>query len=1199
MLRVGIRAQLSLLVTLTALVAVGVLAIVTWIINHRMIVELRTSRLSLTTDLKAAQLTQSLVILHNSVSSISTRLILQNALRRWHTGNNTAENWQRAIEDLEIVTGSNGGGFGGLLQAVVYDPRLGNGNDTPGGLNILGGRLGLMNVTGENARGIIVPALKENGWNTGYLGNTTDFDGVTSTSARIQAGEVLHDGFPDCLYPTAADNDLDRVVDRGGMVMGPLQVNSSFFMMSFTNPIINNTSKGDLLGFLTVVVNAQLVFDVVKDTRGLGDTGQVILVGPGSPNNLLSPREEALVKLQGRHPRNATIDPEKMTFRYLFPPKLSKHLGGSTNTWSSFPAVKKAFIEGFQLPFPKIPKPFDQIGFSMLEVNEEKIRSAGRMEKTVNAEGQRVSAGYIMPSFDLVNWVLICEQTQWEVFKPIVKLRNIMLATVFATFVVVVLLVFPLAHFAVRPIVKLKDATAKTTQPPSYYRGSEDDSRAPSIAGKPAHDDRDNTERGIKILGFNLRRRHNKAAQPVFMQDQDSRRRVFRIPGRVEVGKMYFKDELTDLTATYNEMTDELARQYEHLEDRVAERTKELEEQTKLAEAANEAKGLFVANISHELRTPLNGILGMAAVCMGEDDLGKIKDSLSVVYRSGELLYNLLTDLLNFSKNQFGRHQLTLDAGEFRMLEIVTQIRSIFGKQARDHNQDFTILIDPGDEIMDMVLWGDSNRILQVLINLVGNGLKFTPEGGSVELRINLRGETEITKSITSSTALDRLQWSAAHSQTASKASLKPAVNPKEHSPTSTPSPTMVNGQAASTEASSANTETVENENAVAGTDEDPPQQTLKTLLFEFAVEDTGPGIPEHLQKRVFEPFVQGDLRLSKRYGGTGLGLSICAQLTKLMHGTINLKSLEQTGSTFTVQLPLGFVRNGASNMLASEFAELLLPITSHQAMSHTAVSPTNSKKNRAHLAASHDGTNSKERPTNGANFGRTNKPVLPALDRPYYTPSGPLQSMPANEGSDIDYNTPGGDTINSTGSASTIIATPGEYIGMESLRVLVAEDNMVNQEVVSRMLKLEHIIDITFAKDGREAVDCVKEALEQRRNFNLVLMDIQMPNVDGLEATQIIRKLGYTAPIVALTAFAEDSNVKECREAGMNSFLAKPIKRTELRKVLVEYCRHLPMEEVDKEKARLGAIDGKKEMQEKNASPVAAGPPSKNDHSK
>ena len=184
---------------------------------------------------------------------------------------------------------------------------------------------------------------------------------------------------------------------------------------------------------------------------------------------------------------------------------------------------------------------------------------------------------------------------------------------------------------------------------------------------------------------------------------------------------------MTDLTSTYNEMTEELVRQYENLEERVAERTKELEEQKKLAEAANEAKGLFVANISHELRTPLNGILGMASVCMGEDDMGKIKESLHVVYRSGELLHNLLTDLLNFSKNQFGGHLLTLDEGEFRMLEIVTQVTSIFHQQAEESKIDFSIILDPEDKIMDMVLWGDSNRILQVLINLVGNSLKFTP----------------------------------------------------------------------------------------------------------------------------------------------------------------------------------------------------------------------------------------------------------------------------------------------------------------------------------------------------------------------------------------------------------------------------------------------------------------------------------------
>lgn len=303
------------------------------------------------------------------------------------------ENWQRAIEDLEIVTGSNGGGFGGLLQIVVYDPQMGNGNDQSGGLNIMGGRLGLMNVTGENARGIILPPAADNGWNAGYLGNGSGSEN-DATRQRIQHGEALNDGFPDSLYPTVAENDLDSIVKKGGMVMGPLQVNDSFFMLSFTNPIINNTSKADLLGFLTVVVNAQLVYDVVRDTRGLGDTGQVLLIGPGTPNNLYSHEEVARAKMEGRNSVNGTLDPSRMLYQYLFPPKLSKELSGTKNTWNKFPAVKKGFLEGFQLPFPKVPKPFDEVAFSVFEGNDTKMRSAGRMERTTNAEGVKISAGY-------------------------------------------------------------------------------------------------------------------------------------------------------------------------------------------------------------------------------------------------------------------------------------------------------------------------------------------------------------------------------------------------------------------------------------------------------------------------------------------------------------------------------------------------------------------------------------------------------------------------------------------------------------------------------------------------------------------------------------------------------------------------------------------------------------------------------------
>lgn len=133
---------------------------------------------------------------------------------------------------------------------------------------------------------------------------------------------------------------------------------------------------------------------------------------------------------------------------------------------------------------------------------------------------------------------------------------------------------------------------------------------------------------------------------------EEQQRRGFKIPAKVRNRKHIITDELTELTSTFNEMSDELMLQYQSLEQKVAVRTHELEISKKAAEAANESKTLFIANISHELKTPLNGILGMCAVCMGEDDLPRIKRSLQVVYKSGDLLLHLLNDLLTFSKNQ-------------------------------------------------------------------------------------------------------------------------------------------------------------------------------------------------------------------------------------------------------------------------------------------------------------------------------------------------------------------------------------------------------------------------------------------------------------------------------------------------------------------------------------------------------------------
>lgn len=351
----------------------------------------------------------------------------------------------------------------------------------------------------------------------------------------------------------------------------------------------------------------------------------------------------------------------------------------------------------------------------------------------------------------LADWALLIEQDKAEAFQPINKLRNILIGTVFGTFAVVLILVCPIAHFAVKPITRLKRATEKSMEypgsgglvivetdlntgmrPPSYTpTGSQSshavDSADQDVPPEPPADEERGRGRFYGMGEFLRRRAQRRDSSQSGDGSEEQRRRAFRIPGKVRERRHFIHDELTDLTRTFNEMSDELVRQYENLEDRVADRTKELEEQKKVAEAANQAKSLFVANITHELRTPLNGILGMCAVCMQEDEIPKIKRSLGIVYKSGELLLHLLTDLLTFSRNQVGQMAISLDEKEFRMTDVSTQIMAIFENQAKESGIDLGISISPEKRVREMVFWGDSNRILQVLINLVSNSLKFTP----------------------------------------------------------------------------------------------------------------------------------------------------------------------------------------------------------------------------------------------------------------------------------------------------------------------------------------------------------------------------------------------------------------------------------------------------------------------------------------
>lgn len=285
---------------------------------------------------------------------------------------------------------------------------------------------------------------------------------------------------------------------------------------------------------------------------------------------------------------------------------------------------------------------------------------------------------------------------------------------------------------------------------------------------------------------------------------------------------------------------------------------------------------------------------------------------------------------MSFSKNQIGQ-QLNLEEKEFRLAEIRSQILTIFDKQVREGRITLTVNFLGSEAIeistsperrstdarlpalgphgtgrlKDMCLWGDQHRILQVIINLVSNSLKFTPAGGRVDVRIKCIGEVETAAlngdgSRTSSFSKEskrhgrtrhRVGSSSTHSASSrANSAAEPlkgtalSINPAD--PKSTPhirirerSPT-------------------------------PPPPGAKSYMFEFEVEDTGPGIPEHMLEKVFEPFVQGDLGLSKKFGGTGLGLSICHQLATLMGGNISLKSTVGVGTTFTMNIPLKYVKD-------------------------------------------------------------------------------------------------------------------------------------------------------------------------------------------------------------------------------------------------------------------------------------------------
>ncbi|KAI8629888.1 hypothetical protein F5Y19DRAFT_62582 [Xylariaceae sp. FL1651] len=1100
-MRVAIREQLAALVLVAVLLALTIVAVPTWVYVHKFVVDVESSGLALTASLKAAQIASQIELIQTTCMTIATRLLVQNAFVQFYKGNETAENWAVAVQDLGSAL--NSGGFSNLLQAKLYSR---NTTGDPGGL---------VNVTAANIPQILLPYKTPDGSNA-YLSNTTWgypptlYPNITyypsSEPDPYNPGEtaVVARPFPDIR--------IDSTVD--GLVLGPLVVNESYALVSLTLPI-RQVSRGTIvLGYMTVVAEATPIIEIVNSLEGLGNTGSVLLIGPATGWNRFSKYNPPANRTNPAATNFSNVD-----VSFVLPPMIrqgqadrhTEHDFASGNYNKPFKVVEyNAAYKVFTKPNPA-------------------INNASSILSTTNEQGVAVAVGYARPPTAIVNWTIIVEQARGEAFIPINNLQHILLGTVFGTAGVVLLFIVPCAHLSVQPIRRLKAATEKSIAPPGYAEAYINDFDYEEEDHAASGRSSSRMKKGILIKLKKLMRIHAKPRAAPSEHPSESRRRVFKIPGKVIDRKHLITDELTELTTTFNEMSDELLRQYTSLEDKVAERTRELEISKKAAEAANESKTLFIANISHELKTPLNGILGMASVCMEEDDLVRIKQSLKVLYKSGDLLFHLLEDLLNFSKNQIGQ-QLSLEEKEFRLGDIRSQVLSIFEKQVREGQITFSVDflgadtdLDLGPErtsfdeklpalgprgagrLKDMCLWGDQHRILQVLINLVSNSLKFTPARGKVSVRIKCVGEADTS---------DESRTSSFSRKTSS-----------------------YRGRVQHRGGSVSNNSTISRDTATPGTalsinpmdpkvaphlhvlerSQTPPPPNAKPFLFEFEVEDTGPGIPEHMRTRVFEPFVQGDLGLSKKFGGTGLGLSICQQLANLMGGSMSMRSTLGVGTTFIMRIPLKYTKDRASSTASSSVKSRPSSVVSNDGDIRRSSLPQTSAEAKASVL--------------------DQQPRLVGLSQPFFAAPPKAGPKPTPE-----------DRMKAAEQAR---ADKGEG----KLRVLVAEDNPTNIEVVSRMLKLEDVYDVTIAKDGQEAYDLVKVNMENNMHFDLIFMDIQMPNVDGLQSTRLIRKMGYSAPIVALTAFSDESNVKNCIESGMNEFLSKPIRRPALKQVLKKFA--------------------------------------------